>query len=91
MKCEIILKQRPHHHANFEVKYKVVVNPEALKQVYRKFQKQAKELELEERCECVVLVNELDDNGEFEQIIDDETLANLWIHLPNNMLYMYCY
>lgn len=77
MKNEIILKTRKHHSQNFEVKYKVVVNPESLKQVYRKFQKQVREIEQEEKCECVVLVNELEDNGEFIQIVDDETLANL--------------
>ena len=77
MKNEIILKTRKHHSHNFEVKYKVVVSPESLKQVYRKFQKQAREIEQEEKCECVILVNELEDNGEFIQIVDDETLANL--------------
>ena len=69
MKYEVILKQR-HNHNPYETKYHCIVSEDRLEFVKNRYEQEAKDIEDRiHNCECLVLINKLDDNGEFVDVI----------------------
>ena len=70
MKYEIILKIKNRGESSYETKYCTVVKAEIWESVFRRYDEEAKVIQQDNRnCECLVLANRLNDNGEFEEVV----------------------